>query len=94
MNKNELTELIAQKTGNVKKQTEDMLEALTNTITEELKNGREVAITGFGAFSAKERKAREGVNPRNPSEKIHIPAVKVPKFKAGKALKDALKSQS
>lgn len=91
MNKLELIEALATKTGLVKKQAEDLLEALTNIITEELKNGREVALTGFGAFSAKERKAREGVNPRNPSEKIHIPAVKVPKFKAGKALKDALK---
>ncbi len=93
MNKTELIEVIATKTGVVKKQAEDMIEAFTEIVTEELKNDREVVLAGFGAFSAKERKAREGVNPRNPSEKIHIPAVKVPKFKAGKALKDALKRQ-
>ena len=56
-----------------------------------VKKGEEVVLTGFGAFSVKQRAARTGVNPQNPSEKIQIPAVKVPKFKSGKALKDALK---
>jgi DNA-binding protein HU-beta len=56
-----------------------------------LKKGDEVVLTGFGAFSVKMRAARTGVNPQKPSEKIQIPAVKVPKFKAGKALKDELK---
>lgn len=91
MNKNELSELIAQKTGNAKKQVEDMIQSFTEIVTEEIKNDREVVLAGFGAFSAKERKAREGVNPQHPTEKIHIPAVRVPKFKAGKALKDAVK---
>ncbi|MBI4143089.1 HU family DNA-binding protein, partial [Candidatus Uhrbacteria bacterium] len=48
-------------------------------------------ITGFGTFLSKERKGRVGVNPRNPTEKIQIPSVRVPKFKAGKTLKDALR---
>ena len=57
-----------------------------------LKKGEEVVLTGFGAFSVKARAARTGVNPQNPTEKIQIPTVKVPKFKAGKSLKDALKN--
>ena len=56
-----------------------------------LKSGGEVAFAGFGTFSAKKRAARVGVNPKKPTEKIQIPAMTVPKFKAGKALKDALK---
>lgn len=92
MNKAELIENLAGKTGVPKKQVEDIIETFTALVTEELKNDREVVLAGFGAFSSKQRKGREGVNPRNPSEKIQIPAVKVPKFKAGKSLKDALKS--
>ena len=69
-----------------------MINAITDVITETLKKGEEVVLTGFGAFSAKQRAARVGVNPQNPTQKINIPAVTVPKFKAGKALKDALKS--
>jgi DNA-binding protein HU-beta len=68
-----------------------MLEAFMAITTEALKAGLEVSLTGFGTFMAKERSARTGVNPQNPSQKIQIAAVKVPKFKAGKALKDALK---
>ena len=60
---------------------------------ETLKAGGEVTIAGFGAFSAKQRAGRTGVNPQNPSQKIQIPPVVVPKFKAGKALKDALKGK-
>ena len=62
-----------------------------DTIVEKLKQGQEVTLTGFGAFSARTRKGRIGVNPRNISEKIEIPPVKVAKFKAGKNLKEALK---
>ncbi len=91
MNKAELTSLIAEKIGVSKKQAEDVLELFTSTVTAELKKGGEVTLTGFGTFSAKTRKPRVGVNPQKPSEEIQIPAVTVPKFKAGKALKDALK---
>ncbi len=92
MNKAELAEKIAMTVGLAKKQVEDVVDALEKTVTETIKAGGEVTLTGFGAFSAKRREARMGVNPRNPSEKIQIPAVTIPKFKAGKALKDALKS--
>jgi len=92
MNKAELANVLAEKVGLSKKQAEEVLEVFTSTITSTLKAGGEVTLTGFGAFSAKHRAARMGVNPQNPTEKIQIPAVIVPKFKAGKALKDALKS--
>ncbi|OGF21849.1 DNA-binding protein HU [Candidatus Falkowbacteria bacterium RBG_13_39_14] len=91
MNKAELINTIADKVGVSKRESEDMIETLVSTITAELKNGGEVTLTGFGSFSAKKRAARTGVNPQNPSQKIQIPAITVPKFKAGKALKDALK---
>lgn len=69
-----------------------MLNTFVEVVTLTLKKGEEVVLTGFGAFSAKMRAARTGVNPQNPTQKIQIKAVTVPKFKAGKALKDALKS--
>lgn len=92
MNKVELAEKVAEKIGVTKKQAEDMLNAYEEVVTSTLKQGGEVTLTGFGTFMAKKREARMGVNPQKPGEKIHIPAVIVPKFKAGKSLKDALKS--
>lgn len=92
MNKAELIEKISEKVQIPKKQAEEALDCLVDTIITTIKADSEVTITGFGSFSAKQRAARMGVNPQNPSEKIQIPAVKVPKFKAGKSLKDALKS--
>lgn len=91
MNKADLAQAVAEKLNLPKRQVEDTLNSLLDTIVAELKKGTEVVLTGFGAFSAKQRAARQGVNPQNPTEKIQIPAVTVPKFKAGKALKDALK---
>ena len=92
MNKAELAQVLAEKLNIAKKQGEDMLNAFVDTVTSTLKKGEEVVLTGFGAFSVKARAARTGVNPQNPTEKIQIPTVKVPKFKAGKSLKDALKN--
>lgn len=92
MNKVELAEKVAEKIGVTKKQAEDMLNAYEEVVTSTLKQGGEVTLTGFGTFMAKKREARMGVNPQKPGEKIHIPAVIVPKFKAGKSLKDALKA--
>jgi len=92
MNKAELAEVLAGKLNVSKREAEDMLNTFTDVVTEELKKDGEVVLTGFGAFSAKTRAARTGVNPQHPTEKIQIPAVRVPKFKAGKALKDALKA--
>lgn len=92
MNKAELAQVLAEKLNISKKEAEDMVNTTVDVITSTLQKGEEVVLTGFGAFSVKQRAARTGVNPQNPSEKIQIPAVKVPKFKAGKALKDALKA--
>lgn len=91
MNKADLAQHVAEKLNLPKRQVEDTLNAVLDTVVEQLKKGGEVVLTGFGAFSAKLRAARVGVNPQNPSQKINIAAVTVPKFKAGKALKDALK---
>jgi len=91
MNKPELINAIAEKTALEKNQVEKMLSVFEDIVTDTLKSGGEVTLTGFGTFSAKHRGARMGVNPQNPSEKIQIAAVTVPKFKAGKTLKDALK---
>ena len=61
------------------------------TVTDALKKRDTITFTGFGKFSTSERAAREGVNPRNPSQKVHIPAATVPKFSAGSQLKAAVK---
>jgi len=91
MNKVELADKIAERVGIAKSQAEEALDAFTQITIDQLKAGGEVTLTGFGAFSARRRKGREGINPRNPSEKITIPSVVVAKFKAGKTLKDELK---
>ena len=91
MNKTELIEALAGKTGLSKSESEKALNAFVELVTETLQKGGDVTVTGFGSFMAKRREARMGVNPQNPTEKIQIPAVTVPKFKAGKSLKDALK---
>ncbi|MCI0479078.1 HU family DNA-binding protein, partial [Candidatus Uhrbacteria bacterium] len=88
----ELISVMAERVGVTKKQAEDMVETFVDVVIETLKKGGEVTIAGFGAFSAKRRAGRTGVNPQDPSQKIQIPAVTVPKFKAGKGLKDALKA--
>lgn len=93
MNKFELADAIVAKTGLAKKDVEQSMKAMLDVITEQLMKNEEVTLTGFGTFSAKHRSARAGVNPQNPSERIQVPAVTVPKFKAGKALKDALKGK-
>ena len=93
INKAKLAEMIATKVGVSKKEGEEMLAAFVEIVTSTLKNGDEVTIAGFGAFSAKTRAGRVGVNPQNPTEKIQIAPVTVPKFKEGKGLKDTLKGR-
>ncbi len=91
MNKAELALRLAERMEIPKKQAEDFVEYFEDIVTKALVDGNEVTIAGFGTFSARTRSARMGVNPRKPSERIQVPEVRVPKFKAGKALKDALK---
>jgi len=90
MTKGELVAAIADKAGLTKKDAGDALTAVLETITAELQAGNQVTITGFGTFKVSHRKARTGVNPQNPSQKIQIKASNVPAFKAGKNLKEAL----
>ena len=90
MNKGELIEVLAEKNDLKKSEAEKILNSLIDIITSTLKSGGEIAITGFGTFSVKKRAARTGINPRT-QEKIQIPAMTVPKFKAGKTFKEALK---
>ncbi|MFA5413647.1 MAG: HU family DNA-binding protein [Patescibacteria group bacterium] len=91
MTKAELIEKIAGTLDVPKTVADKMVETFMEIVTSTLKSGGEVTLTGFGAFSAKKRAARVGVNPKKPGEKIQIPAMTVPKFKAGKSLKDALR---
>lgn len=90
MTKTELIAAIAEKTGASKKDSDAALVATIEAITEALKAGDKVSLVGFGTFEAKKRAAREGKNPRT-GEKITIPATIAPTFKAGKALKEAIK---
>ncbi len=90
MNKTELVASVATKAEISKKDAEAAVTAVIDSITEALKDGEKVALVGFGTFDVKERAARTGLNPRT-KEKIEIAAAKVPGFKAGKALKDAVK---
>jgi len=90
MTKDQLIEAVAAKVGISKKQGEEMMEAVLDSITKALQKGDKVVLTGFGAFVVSHRKARAGVNPKT-GAKIQIPAMKVPKFKAGKALKEAVR---
>lgn len=90
MTKDQLIEAVAAKCGCSKKQTGECLEAVLEEITKALQKNDKVAFTGFGAFVISHRKARQGVNPKT-GEKIQIPAMKAPKFRAGKALKEAVK---
>ena len=91
MNKAELSDAVAAKVGLNKKQVEEMFDAFEQIVYDTLRSSGEVTLTGFGTFTAKRREARMGVNPQNPTEKIQIPAVTIPKFKAGKNFKEALK---
>ena len=69
----------------------DAVDAVLDSITETLRAHEEVNFTGFGKFSTQHRKERQGVNPRNPTQKVTIPAATVPKFSAGSTLKQAVK---
>ena len=91
MNKVELADAVASRTGLGKAEAEKVINAVVDVITDELRAGREVTLTSFGSFSVSNRAARMGVNPQNPSEKTQINATKVPKFKAGKGLKEAVR---
>ena len=89
MNKTELVAAISEKTELTKKDSEKALKALIDVVAEELKKGEKVQLVGFGTFETSKRAAREGRNPQT-GKTMTIAACKAPKFKAGKALKDAI----
>jgi DNA-binding protein HU-beta len=89
--KQEFVDRVATKSGLSKRDATKAVDAFLDSVTEALKRGDSVAFTGFGKFSVAQRAARQGVNPRNPSEKVQIPAATVPRFSAGSGLKQALK---
>lgn len=89
MNKTELINSIAEKTGLTKKDSEKSVNAFLQSVEEALQKGDKVSLVGFGTFEVRTRKARTGRNPQT-GDPIEIPASKVPAFKAGKALKDSV----
>ena len=91
MNRTELVSAMSEKSELTKVDAEKALKAFIDTVTDELKNGGKVQLVGFGTFEVAERAARKGRNPKT-SEEIMIPASKTPRFKAGKSLKDIIKS--
>ena len=91
MTKQEFVDKVSQKGNLSRREAADAVDAVLESITEVLRGGGEVNFTGFGKFSTQHRKERQGVNPRNPSEKVTIPAATVPKFTAGSTLKTAVK---
>ena len=90
MNRTELVEMVAQKSGLTKKDSEKALAAVLDGIAETLAKGEKVQLVGFGTFEVRHRQAREGRNPST-GETIKIAAQNAPAFKAGKALKDLIK---
>ena len=89
MNKTELVAAMAEKAELSKKDAEAALKAFTDAVADELKKGGKIQLVGFGTFEVSERAAREGRNPQTGAP-MKIAASKAPKFKAGKALKDAI----
>jgi nucleoid DNA-binding protein len=90
INRETLVGAIVEKADMTKKDVEAVLECFMDEVTKQLQQGNKVTLTGFGTFKVSDRAAREGINPQTKA-KIQIPAMTVPKFTAGKALKEAVK---
>jgi DNA-binding protein HU-beta len=89
--KHEFVAEVARRSQLTSRDAGKAVEAFLDTVSDTLKRGGEINFTGFGKFTTQERAARTGVNPRDPSQKIEIPAARVPKFTAGSSLKAAVK---
>lgn len=87
MNKGELVDVVAEKAAVTKKQADAVISAIVEAIMEAVSDGDKVTLVGFGSFESRDRKAREGRNPKT-GEKMEIPATKVPAFSAGKVFKE------
>lgn len=90
MNKQDIVDAVYAKIGGTKVSAEEAVETMIASIVTSLKAGQEVSLAGLGIFSAKERAARSARNPRT-GEMVQVPAMRVPKFRAAKALKDAVR---
>ena len=91
MTKSDFIDAVATKSNLSKKDAGAAVDAVLDSVKDALSRGDDVVFTGFGKFSVQNRKARTGVNPRNPGQKVHIPAATVPKFTAGSGLKQAVR---
>lgn len=91
MTKQEFVSEVARRAQLSNRDAGKAVDAFLEAVTDTLKGGGDVTFTGFGKFTTQHRAARMGVNPRNPGEKVHIPAARVPKFSAGSGLKSAVK---
>ena len=91
MTKQEFVDRVASKSGLSRRDAAKAVDAFLDSITDVLRSRGSVSFTGFGKFSTQFRAARMGVNPRNPGQKVHIPATTVPKFSAGSQLKQAVR---
>jgi DNA-binding protein HU-beta len=89
--KQDFVNQLASKSGLSSRDAAKAVDAFLETITDTLRGGGDVSFTGFGKFSTAQRAERQGVNPRNPSQKVTIPAARVPKFSAGSSLKQAVR---
>jgi DNA-binding protein HU-beta len=92
LTKQDFIDRVASKADLSKRDAGKAVDAFLETVSDSLRRGDSITFTGFGKFSTAHRAARMGVNPRNPGEKVHIAAATVPKFSAGSALKQAVKS--
>ena len=91
MKKADLVAIVSEKMDITKKDSTILIDLVFSEITKALTEGDKVSLVGFGTFSVKERAGRIGINPAKKGEKVVIPATRVPAFKAGKALKEAVK---
>ncbi len=93
MTKQEFVSAVAQRSGLSSRDASKAVDAVLEAITDSLRRGEDVVFTGFGKFTTQHRAARTGVNPRNPSQKVEIPAATVPRFSAGSSLKQAVRGR-
>jgi len=91
INKQDLIDKLTDKTRLPRKDVEEIVDMFLEELIDQLSMDKKINLTGFGAFEVRERKGRRGVNPRNPSEEMQIPSVRVAKFRPGKTLKEAVK---
>ena len=89
--KQDFVDRLAQRAGIGKREAAKAVDAFLETVTDSLRQGDSVTFTGFGKFSVAHRAERQGVNPRQPGQKVTIPAATVPKFSAGTGLKDKVR---